>query len=277
MTNIKTVIVLGANRSGTSVTAGIINELGVKMETRRILPKTTFGNPRGFFEDADFVELNGSIIPFNLMDYLQAPRLSEEYLLSKKLCLGQEIQNLVNRRNQQFSLWGWKVPSTVFTVSLFIPYLRNPHFVIVSRNMLHTAKSICQEKFNDDFNKGKMPGNPDLNLEKALTLVSDYNQEILSVLKNNPEIPKIFVAYEDIVKNPAQEAGRLATFLGISLIEEKLSKIKKLVIPREKIRWEKIKAGFLSDVFRKLFKVGFVDLLKMSFAILRNTLRTPKG
>lgn len=56
----KTVIVLGMHRSGTSMTAAILNELGVNMGEN--LYVNYIANPIGHFEDMNFIILNRKIL-----------------------------------------------------------------------------------------------------------------------------------------------------------------------------------------------------------------------
>ena len=53
---IKTVVVLGMHRSGTSMTSAILEKLGINMGDETLGPLET--NPIGHFEDRMFLELN---------------------------------------------------------------------------------------------------------------------------------------------------------------------------------------------------------------------------
>jgi hypothetical protein len=101
----KTVMVLGVERGGTSMVAGILRGLGVNM-----------GDRAGFnHEDPQF-----------LTD-------DPEILLKR-------IQN----RNRQAEVWGFKIPKQVQLMDFFEKNLRNPHYVIVFRNLLAIADSWQQ-------------------------------------------------------------------------------------------------------------------------------------
>lgn len=54
------VIVLGPHRSGSSLVAGALHSLGVKLGNRYIQPNED--NPKGFFEDEDIVRLNDRLL-----------------------------------------------------------------------------------------------------------------------------------------------------------------------------------------------------------------------
>ncbi|HMB65244.1 MAG TPA: hypothetical protein VKO42_00060, partial [Patescibacteria group bacterium] len=67
--NFKTVVVIGMHRSGTSLVAGIMQCLGVDMGSN--LLSGNRGNPLGFFEDEDILDLNKRILgqKDNVVDY----------------------------------------------------------------------------------------------------------------------------------------------------------------------------------------------------------------
>ncbi len=58
----KTIIILGIARSGTSLLAGILNNLGVNMEPKKDLHRDTFLNKLGCYEDLSFLNLNREIV-----------------------------------------------------------------------------------------------------------------------------------------------------------------------------------------------------------------------
>jgi len=101
----KTVMVLGVERGGTSMVAGILRGLGVNM-----------GDRAGFnHEDPQFLTDDPDV-------------------------LGKRIQN----RNKQADVWGFKIPKQVQLMDFFEGNLRNPYYVIVFRNLLAIADSWQQ-------------------------------------------------------------------------------------------------------------------------------------
>jgi len=102
----KTIIVLGAERSGTSMTAQILHAIGVSMA-----PKL---NATG--QDPEFASLCLSPI-----DQEQAKKLIE-------------------LRNQTHAIWGWKFPGNI-KPSLY-NLSRSPHFIVMLRDPLAMARKI---------------------------------------------------------------------------------------------------------------------------------------
>jgi hypothetical protein len=137
---------------------------------------------------------------------------------------------------------------------LYLPHLMNPHFVLVFRNPLGTAQSTVEHtrRFKDQ-----------VDLWRALKLVNYYYGEILRFMDRHPDLPKVFVSFEDLVRDPLKEAGRLAEFLGIEFTEKKMRKVEKLIIPRERIAAEKIRAnGLLTGKIPRLVKKKLLPFLR---------------
>ncbi len=235
----KTVVVLGASRSGTSVTAGMLSILGVDMGSVGSYRKT---NPKGAFEDKDFQKLNREIFQLGGSEgtYWDPPNLRQ--IMEHQSQLAPRIQRLVSEKSGGNLIWGWKDGRTALTMELFLPYLTNPHFVIVSRNPLGTAKSSVA--YLTTYRKRK------LEFLQALKLAHFYTGEILAFLERHPNLPNIFVSFEDVVAEPKKEAERLAAFLGLNLSDETIENIYELVIPRERIEAARKKAagGFMRNL-----------------------------
>ena len=101
----KTILVLGVERGGTSMVAGIIRALGVDMGLRAGL---NHEDPRFLTED------------------------------EKKL------EKLIHMRNIEAKVWGFKMPKAVNKLAFFRKHLRSPYFIIVHRNLAAVADSWVQ-------------------------------------------------------------------------------------------------------------------------------------
>jgi len=91
----RTVVVLGVERGGTSMAAGVIRGLGVDLGARAGLNH----------ED-----------PLFLTE--EQPRLA----------------NRIKMRNKETDVWGFKVPKASLMLDFYEKHLRNPYYVIVYRN-----------------------------------------------------------------------------------------------------------------------------------------------
>jgi len=120
----KQVVVLCGHRSGSSATAGVLHYLGVDMGTTMLLPSKD--NPKGYFEDIDFFNLNVRILRFMGLAWFSLP--PEERIVSLTPVFEGRIKSLVESKG---GIWGWKDPRTALTLPLYWNYLSNPYFVVV--------------------------------------------------------------------------------------------------------------------------------------------------
>jgi len=103
----KTVIVSGIPRSGTSMIAKMLDEIGVFLGDSAKKP---------IYEDVELAKL----------------------LASKKFDQD-KFYNLVSKRNNKHDIWGWKTPGSYIRNDLFIKKIRNPHYIIPFRDPLAIA------------------------------------------------------------------------------------------------------------------------------------------
>jgi hypothetical protein len=222
----KTVVVLGLARSGTSVVTGMLQILGVDMGPS----SDGQSNPRGSNEDRDFAKLHRDI--FNLTgadkDYWRPP--SKEEIRAIVPQIDSSVRALLQDKARSKALWGWKHTRTLLTYDLFLPYLVNPHFVLVFRNFLGTALSSVEHT--------RRRPSP-LSFAQALRLVHFYHGEMLQFVENHPKIPDHFIAYEDVILDPLNEANKLARFLGVTMTEDIGRQVCELIIPRDRLPQEK--------------------------------------
>jgi hypothetical protein len=241
--NSRTVVVLGASRSGTSVTAGVLSALGVDMGRVR---EGTADNPMGAFEDRDFEAIHRDLFRAVGADknYWDPP--TREEIAAAASGVTAEIERFIRDKSSGKTLWGWKHPRSILTIDLFLPYLSRPHFIIVFRNPIGIARSSVEitSRYEDK-----------VDFLRALKLTNYYYTEMVDFLRRNPELPRIFIAFEDLVRHPLRETRRLAEFLGIDWTEEKQRRVERLIIPRGTIGAEKRKAGgFFTGKLPRLMK-----------------------
>lgn len=242
----KTVIVLGCSRSGTSMTAGILDIVGVKMgNLRDPAPE----NPKGYFEDKDFLSLcDDMLIAADPAAHSFNPPPVQDILKTKDR-FDTRIKRLLKKRALEAGResWGWKVTITCFTIRLFLPYLKSPHFVIVFRNHLDIAKSMVKYTKNKSFYQ-------ELDLLQALELTDRYYSAIYGFLGEYNTLPKYFISFDDIIKDPERELEGLAGFLNIPVTAISYEEVRRFVTPREKMRSLKRKYRSL-EMARRLYKL----------------------
>jgi hypothetical protein len=161
-------VVLGMHRSATSLIAGGLHRSGVFMG-EKFIPRDS-GNPKGYFEDKEFVNLNKYILVKAGGDWCHPPREKRILALRKNDWVQGQIRELVKTRNQQHKLWGWKDPRTVLTIRLYLPYLPEHFFFVAFRRPEDCAGSLSRR----DGSVG----------EQNLTLVREYNRRLMNFLQD---------------------------------------------------------------------------------------------
>jgi len=103
--------ITGMHRSGTSLTTSWLEMCGLPVHDGSFHGPGV-GNPKGHFEDKEFVDLQADAIKSYFPDSRGWKVFSE-----KKISLSDQAldhaKELIDRRNGRFSLWGWKDPRSV--------------------------------------------------------------------------------------------------------------------------------------------------------------------
>jgi hypothetical protein len=224
----KTFVVLGMHRSGTSVIAGILESLGVKMI--RVQPRggwpTSWANPTGYLEDPEFVDLDNRILGLG-SEPGSAP-IYQKTLNNRIPLFRKEIQALVMSRA---GIWGWKNPWTVLTVDFYLASLRNPYFILCRRNHQEVLTSL-------DRHGRTYQGVKDLIMEFEARLNS-----LSTVLKGH----ELFeVDYNDLLKDPHTVIARLVAWSGLHPTVDQLNHASDLVLSGEALRRAKRRAALRS-------------------------------
>jgi len=159
-TDQKTFVCLGVPRGGTSAIAGVMRKLGIFMGE----------NVPNNHEDPEFISKPN---PHRL--------------------------SMIEKRNSAHSIWGWKDPNAVNYLHQIAPKLRNPHFVIVSRDVIATTKGHMRWHGREvKFAVGDVALQQQRNVFFALS----------------GDAPVLFVSYEKAILNPTALVAEMAEFLG---------------------------------------------------------------
>lgn len=260
----KTVIVLGIARSGTSLTSGMLNIMGVHMG-KKLTTKSEF-NPKGAFEDRDFMEIENKIFISANENYYNFA--NKEKIILQKNKFDYKIKKLIEKKGRENLIWGWKTPHTFLTLDLFLPYLKNPHFIIVFRNPIDNANSI-KERIAKETNN-------EIEILYLLRLVNYYTGIILDIINKKSQIPSHIVSFENLVLHPKGESKKIAGFLGIEIDKDRELELEKLVISQKQI---KLKRNLI--IFKKLFsskipefvKRPIKNSVKLSYSTFKNNFR----
>lgn len=112
----KLFLVLTTGRAGSSATAGTLSHLGIHMGDRLVGANPT--NPKGHYENADFLEMNERIFRSINASLVTLP--SREELLASPFPRN-DLSTFL--QTQVKPIWGLKDPRTTLTLELWKPHL----------------------------------------------------------------------------------------------------------------------------------------------------------
>lgn len=196
----KTVLVLGTHRSGTSLVAGMLHYLGVPMgppgaDDRWILPN--WSNPTGQFENPEFTDLLHRFLDFDGEEPRWDPAWND--LGARTARFLPEFVRLVRRTESE--RWGWKQPWTLLILEALLPHLQNPRFVVVRRDLAQIVDSIHRRD--------------GLGVGESEQVSGELLGRMERLLRAHPAIPSLTLEYSEVVRDPPTAVARLVEFVGI--------------------------------------------------------------
>jgi hypothetical protein len=177
-------IIAGFHRSGTSATAQLLHRAGLFLgyELLEALPS----NPYGHFEDREVVDLHHQIFMDNDMTWL----VGRPFLPVLKEARWQRMRQIVERRNVEHRLWGFKDPRSCLFIMLWKYLLPDARILLVYRHFSESTYSLSQRHsanlFSGEGNAyihQRFWGEPDLALRMWLV----HNNALLAFARAYPE------------------------------------------------------------------------------------------
>ncbi len=164
-------IVLGMHRSGTSLAASLLESAGLDVGQR--LLGANASNPRGHFEDEDFVDLQRAILRelgVNTDGWVATapPPVPPQ--------LAAHARALLERKHAAGRPWGWKDPRTILLLPLWSQLAPEARFAMVYRAPWEVVESLLR--------RGDAPFADDPAL--AVQVWRHYNQRLLELLRAAP-------------------------------------------------------------------------------------------
>ncbi|HEX3529058.1 MAG TPA: glycosyltransferase [Thermoanaerobaculia bacterium] len=141
------VVVAGMHRSGTSLVASILSSLGVGMGERQLAADRH--NPRGYFEDLDFLALNREMLRAAASPddgghpdwgWTESERLDRDRFAAYRERAGELVVG--HGRAAGTPLWGWKDPRSTLLLDFWDPLLAGARYVLVYRFPWEVADSM---------------------------------------------------------------------------------------------------------------------------------------
>jgi hypothetical protein len=198
------VIVLGAERSGTSVCAEMAHAWGAYAGEPGELPAADQMNPRGRWEYLPLWDLLAEIGEFATSATWWAEDFQDK--VAGKAAdpkLAGRAQALVARMAAPDRPWLWKDPALCHFLGFWRPFWHDPVFVVMVSHPVDIAVSWNQFR--------AASGLPEMSLDCNLLR---WQHMMLSVLHAmEPGQAVLFAEYEAVTADPRGQARRLATFL----------------------------------------------------------------
>lgn len=165
----RAVVITGMHRSGTSLAASLLGRAGVEIGDR--LLDASRANPRGFFEDIDFVEFHQRI----LKDRGRTILVDESFTFEPTAAESERADELVAQRSGKV-LWGWKDPRTSLFLDFWDLRIDDARYLFLFRHPLDVLLSLLRRGDADA-----------LGVTEGIQAWETYNRRILEFRARHPE------------------------------------------------------------------------------------------
>ncbi len=214
-------IVAGFHRSGTSLVCQLLHRAGLFLGYD--LLGAAFSNPHGHFEDTEIMNLHEQILADNGQTWL----VSERFLPVITESHWRKMEQIIQRRNAEYSLWGFKDPRVCPFMMIWKHLLPNAKTLLVYRHFSDTAYSLGRRQSVELLSDPTGPARlyrrfweePDLALRMWLT----HNEALLAFARTYPE--DILAVSLDMVQNGFPFIRAINQRWGLSLNEVLVSEI----------------------------------------------------
>ena len=179
----KTIIVLGAPRGGTSLISGVLSILGIYM-----------GDVRGGQQE----------------DHLISKYSKDLSVSGKRKILIDNIINVIEDRNSNYDIWGWKLPKTVYFINEVMPHLVNPYFIVIYRNPYAIAQSAS------------MRGNRIFDFQLLSVPINHY--KIMHDFLSKCTAPILVTSFDMVLNREEQLINSIISFLNIRVNNNDIKK-----------------------------------------------------
>ncbi|HDR4601782.1 TPA: sulfotransferase family protein [Bacillus cereus] len=157
----KLFLILSSHRSGSSATAGILDVLGIHMGDSLLKPSST--NPKGYFENVDFVYLNDKILNSIGAAWDNPPKREE---LRCSIELSSDTFSFLSKHIKP--LWGLKDPRMILIFDIWKPCLNQLEDI----TYIFTWRPI-QESISSLISKNK------IDEQTAVNILTRYQENLL--------------------------------------------------------------------------------------------------
>ena len=178
----KTFVLFGNPRGGTTMIANVVRSMGI------------------FLGDELPVNLEDNGFNWDILSRLE-PELSRKDKITS-------IKKVIEDRNAQYDVWGWKYPRTDVYFKDIAPTLVNPMLICVFRDVVaSTWRGVVRRR--------QQP----LNLMRRALDLQSSNLRLIEQSK----LPTLLVSYEKAIADPLQLVTSLNRFMSLGLSHDELA------------------------------------------------------
>jgi hypothetical protein len=145
-------------RSSSSFIAKALHDAGIHMGDQLMMEGP--GNPKGHYEDREFVALHEKNYPAGV-HWAVAPEIPTIDT--------DAFEEIINNRNYKHDYWGWKDPRTITYIDHYYDLLRDPILVCLFRDPQKVAESLHAR---DGFP-----------ISSGIELAKKYNKQLIKILE----------------------------------------------------------------------------------------------
>ena len=195
------ILILGAGRSGTSATAGVLLRLGVDLGPN--LLKGTAANPRGYFEHEEVTRINNELLTAIGYEWDDPRAMPDGWSTDPRITpYRDKLQKIIERDFQDSALWGLKDPRLCRLLPLWIPLLTtlavDLRVILIIRHPAEVAASL--------------PALRSIGRERRSLIWLRHN---LEAERNTRNMQRTSLDYHNLLQNWQQELLRIGQDLGI--------------------------------------------------------------
>ncbi|MBO9998231.1 MAG: glycosyltransferase [Cyanobacteria bacterium SID2] len=191
--NAQVFIVTGMHRSGTSLLASFLQNMGIEFGDR-LHPADRF-NPKGYYEDIDFLTFQRRVLAAscdrNDRGWRDWGWTEHETLDRSKFADYREAARQLIESRSNCPKWGWKDPRSSLMLEFWDDLLPNANYIFIYRYPWDVADSI------DRLNAPLFKQNPDY----GLRIWEYYNRHMLQFYRNRRD-RSILLCGNSIVRHP---------------------------------------------------------------------------
>jgi len=194
------IIITGMHRSGTSLLASMFYHAGLHLGERLLRPAP--GNPRGYFEDVEFIAFHDDLLRRLGTTFYLEPEPRGAVPASCR----ERAADMIAARGAR-PAWGWKDPRTTLFLDFWCELAPDARFVFTYRRPAEVVDSL-RRRGDGDLQR-RYPGAaflqrfgvPRYRTRRALELWCLYNERIVSFVEQNRALCRLvrFDAIADVV------------------------------------------------------------------------------